>query len=147
MTRIVGQLHADILANDNVRMVFAPTIGDGKAGSRDAKSLDIAETDFISTFGLSPVQASGFRKELEQTGSATIDASIDAAQAAALGIPAIAGVRSSSKPVKFYVVLVNGKTAARRNLAEYRTRPEAEKFRNANLNSLSPDEIIEIEAR
>ncbi len=79
MPEVTGRLLADLHPNGTVRMVFIAHTGGGNEAPMTAKNLDAAETDFVSTCGLTPERASALRAELDRNKVVSVETSIDAA--------------------------------------------------------------------
>jgi len=82
VSEIPGRLLADMHPNGAVRMVFIAHTGGGNEAPLTAKNLDAAETDFVSTCGLTPERASALRAELDRNKVVSAETTIDAAVAA-----------------------------------------------------------------
>jgi len=82
MTRaatVLGALNARLEANGTVETsLTVREISGKKVALRPilAKNLDMAEQDFIHTYGLTPAEAAAFRARIERDGSASIPAAI-----------------------------------------------------------------------
>ena len=77
MAEIEGKLMADLLPNGTVRIVFVPSVGGGNEALLTIKNLPTAETEFVSTFGVTPVGAAWIRAEVERNKSFCIHVSLD----------------------------------------------------------------------
>lgn len=76
---VLGALNARRLANGAVETSLTVRELTGKRVALRpllAKNLDIAEQDFIHTYGLTPAEAAAFRARIERDGSASVPAAI-----------------------------------------------------------------------
>ena len=80
MAKIPGRLLADLYPNCTVRVVFIATVGGGNESPFAAKSLDAAETIFM-TCGLAPERAAALRAELERNKVVSVETTVDEAVA------------------------------------------------------------------
>ena len=65
-------------------------MGGGNSSPLIAKNLDVAEGDFVKTFGLTPTKAAVLRTELALARSAIVSISVDVELAATLCVPRVA---------------------------------------------------------
>lgn len=80
---ITGTLHADLLADGRVQIIFAPNTGAGPTHPRVAENINKAEADFFM-FGFTRAKAVAFRQEVERNRTATAVITIDMALVASL---------------------------------------------------------------
>jgi hypothetical protein len=89
--KISGQVQVDLLSNGNVRTVFFASNTGGNSSPVISKNLDVAEGDWVTTFGLTPTAAAALRAELERNKTASAETSINLELAATLCVPRFAG--------------------------------------------------------
>jgi hypothetical protein len=89
--KINGRIEVDLLENDEVRTIFFASNTGGISQPMLAKNLDVAEEDWVTTFGLTPMAATALRADLEQNKTASAGTIIDVELAATLCVPRIAG--------------------------------------------------------
>ena len=89
--KIDGRIQVDLLKNGEVQTVFFASNTGGNSQPMLAKNLDVAEEDWVTTFGLTPKAAAALRADLEQNENANAETSIDVALAATLCVPRTAG--------------------------------------------------------
>jgi len=89
--KINGQINVGLLADGSVSTAFFASNAGGNSRPLTAKNLDIAEQDWVTTFGLTPKAAAALRAELEQKKTASAETSIDVELAATLCVPRVAG--------------------------------------------------------
>ena len=82
MTDVSGRLITDLHPNGTVRIVFLQHVGGGYERPFTAKSLDIAEGEFVNRLGLTLERATALRAQLEQDKMADAVISVDAEVAA-----------------------------------------------------------------
>jgi hypothetical protein len=82
MPEITGGLLAGLHPNGTVRIAFIAHTGGGNECPITAKSLNVAEMDFVRTCSLSPERAAALRAELERNKTVSVETSVDATIAA-----------------------------------------------------------------
>jgi hypothetical protein len=82
MPEIAGRLLAELNPNGTVRIVFIAHTGGGNECPITAKSLNVAEMDFVRTCGLTPERAAALRAELDRNKVVSVETSVDATIAA-----------------------------------------------------------------
>ena len=75
MAIVLGMLNARLLTNGTVETWFTVE-GSTQLRPLLARNLDTAEQDFISIYGLTPVETAAFRAKLEHDGSASVPAAL-----------------------------------------------------------------------
>ena len=89
--KISGQVQVELLPNGNVQPAFFAANTGGNSSPFISKNLDVAEGDWVTTFGLTPTGAATLRAKLEQDKSVTAETSIGVELAATLCVPRVAG--------------------------------------------------------
>ena len=75
MAFVPGFLNASLFSNGTVKTWFSPAL-DAELRPLLAKNLDTAEHDFIHSYGLTPLEASYFRRRIECDGSASVSVTL-----------------------------------------------------------------------
>jgi hypothetical protein len=95
--RISGTLQVSTLPDGEVETIFSASNALGDSQPIRAKNLDIAEEDWVTTFGLTPATAARLRAELQQNETASAETKIDPELAATLCVPRVRETKISGR--------------------------------------------------
>jgi hypothetical protein len=87
MAKISGRLNMELRQDGSVTITFVPNMGGGNMSPLIAKNIDVAEDDFIRTFGQTPARAAAIRNDLGQERAVNVEISVDVELAATLCVP------------------------------------------------------------
>ena len=95
--KINERIEVDLLENGEVQTVFFAANTGGNSQPMRAKNLNVAEEDWVTTFGLTPTAAAALRADLEQNETASAETKIDPELAATLCVPRVRETKISGR--------------------------------------------------